>query len=58
MAKRTGVYMNSSVEWAMKGTDLRRPVFALAAQNHWPILSDEHRPHIGRCVPAPDQRPM
>ena len=32
-----GVY-EFSVE-GNEGTDLRRPVFALAAQNHWPILS-------------------
>ena len=35
--KEPGVY-EFSVE-GNEGTDLRRPVFALAAQNHWPILS-------------------
>ena len=35
--KEPGIY-EFSVE-GNEGTDLRRPVFALAAQNHWPILS-------------------
>ena len=35
--KEPGVYA-FSVE-GEEGTDLRRPVFELAAQNHWPILS-------------------
>ena len=29
----------SSAKDVYKRQDLRRPVFALAAQNHWPILS-------------------